>query len=187
MCCMSDGSTHLSTWVSRGTKQRFGVLAEGLGLSESALLKRSVQLMLQSTDARTAVVLERPAKVPRDLRLYVRLRAEDHLLLKERAGARGMASATYVAALVRAHLHGVAPLPDRELAELRGAVAAVGVVGRNLNQIARVANLGLPTSGPTREDLRALLRALERLRDHFKAALKANAESWESGHDQTNR
>lgn len=184
---MSNGSAHLSTWVSDDTKQRFGTLARGLGLSESALLKRSVQLMLRSTDASTATVLERPAQVPRDLRLYVRLRAEDHLLLKERAGARAMASATYVAALVRAHLHAITPLPDRELAELRSAVAAVGVVGRNLNQIARVANLGLPTSGPTREDLRALLRALEGLRDHFKAVLEANAQSWESGHDQTNR
>jgi hypothetical protein len=41
---MSNGSTHLSSWVSKGTKQRFGGLAEALGLSESALLKRSVQL-----------------------------------------------------------------------------------------------------------------------------------------------
>jgi hypothetical protein len=42
--------------------------------------------------------------------------------------------------LVRAHLRGVSPLPDRELAELRHAADALGAVGRNLNQIARVAH-----------------------------------------------
>lgn len=181
MCCMSNGSTHLSTWVSEETKQRFGVLAQGLGLSESALLKRSVELMLQSTDTTTLRVFEAPAKAPRDLRLYVRLRSEDHVLLRERARARGMAPATYVAALVRSHLHAVTPLPDRELADLQRAIAALGLVGRNLNQIARAAKQGAPVNGPSLDDLRAVLRALEGLRDHFKALLKANAESWESG------
>ena len=37
--------------------------------------------------------------------LYIRLRKEDRLLLHERAGARGMASATYASVLVRAHLY----------------------------------------------------------------------------------
>ncbi len=186
MCCMSNGSTHLSTWVSQETKQRFTALAQGLGLSESALLKRSVQLMLLSMDATSASMLDAPAKVPRDLRLYVRLRHADHLLLKERAGARGMAPATYVATLTRSHLHAVAPLPDRELDELKRAVAALGLVGRNLNQIARAANQGAILNGPTLTDLRAVLRALEALRDHFKAVLKTNADSWESGHAETN-
>jgi len=187
MCCMSNGSTHLSAWVSHETKQRFGALAEGLGLSESVLLKRSVQLMLLSTDATSAGTLAPVAKVPRDLRLYVRLRPADHLLLKERAAARGMAAATYVATLTRPHLNAVTPLPDRELDELKCAVAALGFVGRNLNQIARAANQDAALYGPSLSDLRALLRALEGLRDHFKAVLKANAESWESGHAETNR
>ena len=43
------GSTHLTTWVSAEIKQRFGALADQLGLSESALLKRLVDLNLQST------------------------------------------------------------------------------------------------------------------------------------------
>jgi len=184
---MSKGSTHLSTWVSQETKQRFGALAEGLGLSESALLKRSVQLMLLSADATSAATIGPATKAPRDLRLYVRLCSADHLLLKERAAARGMAPATYVAILTRSHLHAVTPLPDRELDELKRAVAALGLVGRNLNQIARAANQGVALGGPSLSDLRALLRALEGLRDHFKAVLTANAESWESGHAETNR
>jgi len=184
---MPNSSTHLSTWVTQETKQRFGVLAQALGLSESALLKRSVQLMIQSTDTAAVSMLKASPKPPRDLRLYARLDTADHLRLKERATARGMAPATYVAALVHSHLWAVTPIPDREMAELQRAVSAVGIVGRNLNQIARAANLGTPPNGPSRDDLRALLRALEGLRDHFKTLLKANADSWESGRDQTSR
>lgn len=73
---------------------------------------------------------------------------------------------------------------ERELAELKRAVAALGAIGRNLNQIARAANRGGNWHGPSATDLRALLRALEGLRDHVKALVAANIESWETGHDQ---
>jgi hypothetical protein len=41
---MSDG-THLTTWVMRETKDRFAAVARHQGLSDSALLKRLVELM----------------------------------------------------------------------------------------------------------------------------------------------
>jgi hypothetical protein len=186
MCCMTNGSTHLSTWVTQETKQRFGALAQGLGLSESALLKRSVHLMLKSTNVSDALPTQ-PPKLPRDLRLYVRLRADDHGLLRERADGRGMAAATYASMVLRAHLRSVTPLPERELTELRRSVGALGVIGRNLNQIARVANQTGKLSGPSSADLRGLLRALEGLRDHVKALMLANTASWESGHAEANR
>jgi hypothetical protein len=47
---MSDG-THLTTWVTRETKERFAAVARHQGLSDSALLKRLVELMLQSAGA----------------------------------------------------------------------------------------------------------------------------------------
>ena len=59
----------------------------------------------------------------RDSRLYVRLRHEDRLLLRERAAARGMAAATYVSVLVRSHLRNLAPLPKEELLALKRSVA----------------------------------------------------------------
>src|SRR5690348_11974629 len=112
------GSTHLSTWVSTETKERFGVVAAQLGLSESALLKRLVELNLQSTQPARADISAPPALGARGARLYVRLRPEDHLLLRERATARGMPAATYVTMLVRAHLRMLTPIPDREMAEV---------------------------------------------------------------------
>ena len=136
-----NGSTHLSTWVSVETKQRFGALAGQLGLSESALLKRLVDLNLQcARGVESAAVPAPPVKLGRNSRLYVRLRSEDHLILRERAAGRAIAAATYASFVLRAHLRATVPIPDRELAELKRSVAALGLVGRNLNQIARVAN-----------------------------------------------
>jgi hypothetical protein len=176
------GSTHLSTWVAAETKRRFAALAEELGLSESALLKRSITFMLRSVQPSEFGVPIETAKVPRNLRLYVRLRAEDHQLLGERAAARGMRAATYTSFLVRSHLRALAPVPDRELAALTAAIAELGAIGRNLNQIARVANLTGRVEGLRREDLLALLRALEGLRDHVKGIVRSNLASWETGH-----
>ncbi len=176
---MNDGA-HLSTWVTQATKHRFVAIARELGLSESALLKRSVNLLLQSTSM-TPDVVDAPTKVPRDLRLYVRLRPEDHRLLGARATARGMASATYASMLLRAHLQAVVPLPDRELKELTRAIGELGAIGRNLNQIAKVVHQTGKLTGPSVSDLHTLLKALQCLREHIKALVQANAVSWESG------
>lgn len=115
-------------------------------------------------------------------RLYVRLRREDRLLLHERAAARGMASATYVSVLVRAHLRALTPLPKEELAALKHAVAELGAIGRNINQIARAVNQGARVAGPGRDEFRAILKICEALRDHTKGLIKANTASWTSGY-----
>lgn len=124
----------------------------------------------------------RDTELSRVSRLYVRLRREDRLLLRERSAARGMASATYVSALVRAHLRHLAPLPKEELFALRRAVAELGAIGRNLNQIARRVNQGGRTERFGREDVRAFLAICTALRDHTKDLIKVNTSSWETGH-----
>jgi hypothetical protein len=124
-------------------------------------------------------------KIARDARLYVRLAPEDRILLSDRAMARGLPSATYVSVLVRSHVRNLAPLPRQELLALKRSVAELGAIGRNLNQIARAANQGVKPAGPGREDLKAMLRVAEGLRDHVKALLRANQISWEQGHAET--
>ena len=91
------------------------------------------------------------------------------------------ASATYVSVLVRSHLRNLAPLPKEELLALKRSVAELGTIGRNLNQIARAANQGGKPAGPGREDLKAMLRVAEGLRDHVKALLRANQISLGAG------
>lgn len=89
-----------------------------------------------------------------------------------------MRSATYVSVLVRSHLRNLTPLPQEELTALKRSVAELGAIGRNLNQIARAANQGAKLTGPRREDLRAMLKIAEALRDHVKALIRANQSSW---------
>ena len=52
-------------------------------------------------------------------------------MLRERASARGMASATYVALLTRSHLRGAAPIPKAEFLALRQSVNELTAMGRN--------------------------------------------------------
>jgi predicted ATPase with chaperone activity len=162
-------------------------LAQQRNLSDSAFLQRLVELVVQNAGIGTGQIVAPVEPVARGARLYVRLRSEDHVLLRERAAARGMAAATYASTVLRAHLRAVAPLPDREFAELKRAVGELGMIGRNLNQIARVANQTGNLAGPTTADLRAVLRALEGLRDHVKSLMLANTKSWESGSAETTR
>ncbi len=95
-----------------------------------------------------------------------------------------MAAATYVSVLVRAHQRQLTPVPQDELQALSRAVAELGAIGRDLNQIARANHQADLIGGPRREDVLAMLRVCEALRDHVKALLKANAVSWKVGYAQ---
>lgn len=159
------------------------MVARHQGLSDSALLKRLIDLMLLSTNpAATNSNADTELENTRSTRLTVRLRPDDVPLLKARAAARGMAPATYLAVLARVHLRSLAPFPKDELGSLKRSVSELGAIGRNLNQIARAANQGERVGVPGREDLRALLRVCEGLRDHVRALVAANLKSWELGH-----
>jgi len=111
----------------------------------------------------------------------IRLRPDDQILLRDRAAARGMAPATYVSVLTRAHLRSLAPLPKEELSALRRTVGELGSIGRNLNQIAHAANQGQVVTSPGCKDLEAMLRVCGTLRDSLKRVLLANLKSWELG------
>jgi hypothetical protein len=168
--------------VTPETKARFRALAEHQHLTESTMLKRMIDLTIRSVGAGSEERLQPNHGLARQARLYIRLRPDDQLLLRERAAARQMAAATYVSVLVRAHLRALQPLPKQELMALKRVVAELGAIGRNLNQIARAANQGGRVAGPQREDLRAFLNVCEALRDNVKGVIKANLSSWEAGH-----
>jgi len=173
--------------VTSETKARFRALAERQQLTESVLLKRMIDLTIQSVSVIEGEALRPTNQAAVGGRVCIRLRSEDQLLLRERASARQMAAATYVSVLVRAHLRALPPLPKDELIALKRSVAELGAIGRNLNQIARAANGGGRVAGPSSEDLRAMLKVCERLRDHVKALIKANTASWEHGNAEADR
>jgi len=107
------------------------------------------------------------------------------VLLHARAAARGIPAATYVSVLTRSHLRKLTPLPKEELLALKRTVSELGRIGRLLNPIARAAYQGDRVTGPGREDLRALLRVCEGLRDHVKNLLRVNLASWKQGYLET--
>lgn len=180
-----SGSPCVQCRVSPEIKARLHAVAEQQQVTESVLLKRLLGAALLSSGVSDANAVEPIEPVVRNARVFVRLRPEDYVLLRERAASRDMASATYASIVLRTHLRSVAPFPERVLLELKRAVAELGAIGRNLNQIARVANQTGRLAGPNSQDLQALLRALAALRDHVKGAIRSNTASWESGHAET--
>lgn len=171
--------------VTTETKSRVATLARNRELSESAFLKQLVEVALAGAgiDAdKRADILEPAAAKDR---LSLRLPLGDAMLLRERARARSVPTSRYVSLLIRSHLRNVAPMPPAELDALRRSIAEVGVIGRNLNQIARAMNQGEIPNGPTRAEVQVLIRALTNLKDQIKAVVAANLVSWRDGIEKT--
>jgi hypothetical protein len=181
----------IKTRLTPETKARVAEVTQAELLTEAIWLRRLILRELQSNhtarraSATFAVRGQCSTRRGPVSRLNVRLRTEDRLLLHERAAARGMAAATYVSVLVRAHLRSLAPLPKDELLALKQAVSELGAVGRNLNQIARAANEGSRISPVGRDDFKAILKICEALRDHTKGLIKVNTSSWAAGHAES--
>jgi antitoxin (DNA-binding transcriptional repressor) of toxin-antitoxin stability system len=166
--------------VDESTKQRFRALASRQGVSESALLKRLLDVALLGTE-NGAVADGQAIAVAKDARLYVRVSPLDRRLLIERAGRRELRAATYVSLLIRAHLREAAPLPNAELAALKRSIAELAAIGRNLNQFVRTVQDGGPSPGFTVENAKTLIRVCEVLHERTKQLIAANAASWRGG------
>ena len=154
---------HLTTWISRDSKERFSRVAEAQALSESALLRRLVEASLIAARTFDMSTASRAEPVANTGRISVRLRHDDLIFLRERARARDLPTSTYVSYLVRAHLRTQTPLPTAELEALKRSVAEVGAIGRNINQIARAVNQQQWPGGPNHADLLAIMRALAKI------------------------
>jgi uncharacterized protein (DUF1778 family) len=171
--------------VSSETKSRLRALAQAQQQSESAIIKSLLDSLMDDACGSRAVTIAEPA-APRGARLYIRLLPEDQRLLKERAAARQMAPATYVAMLVRAHLRDLSPLPKDELAALKDVVAKLGAFGRYLHALVRAVNQGSNPPDSMNASFHAMLRICKALHDHVKAVVRANATSWRTGQGEPN-
>ena len=168
--------------VSSETKARLRALAQRQQLSESALLKRLVDLVLNSATDVVSASAPSADRAIRCTRLYVRLTAHDRRLIEERAIARCLRPATYASNVLRAHLSGGSPIPDAELRALRQVTRELGAIGRNLNQIAHALNQGRPEAGPNMQTLQRILEACVATHGYVRAYIAKNLRSWESGH-----
>ena len=171
--------------VTSETKARVRRLAERDGITESALLRQLLDVVLRTANLDEPPAMALADKVNRRGRVNMRLEPEDWRLLRERAKARGMAAATYSSYVLRAHMRGAAPLPKAEYTLLKQSIEQLATVGRNLNQIARAMNQGDRPAVPGRAEVAAMLKVSEGLREHFKGLLDANDRSWGTGHGKT--
>jgi hypothetical protein len=171
--------------VSSETKALLQSIAAREQVTESALVRELLETLVRASATESPAGGKPDDTELRAERMSIRLSPDDRFLLCERATARGMPSATYVAVLVRSHLRRLTPLPTEEFDALRRSIAELGAVGRNLNQIARALNAGGRSAGPGREDLELMLKIAMGLRDHVKALLIANETSWERGYAET--
>jgi hypothetical protein len=171
--------------VSSETKTLLQRIAAREQVTESALVRKLLETLVRTSATDSAALGESDDTELRGERMSIRLSPDDRLLLCERATAREMPSATYVAVLVRSHLRKLTPLPAEELAALKRSIAELGAIGRNLNQIARMLNAGGRPDGPRHHDLELMLKIAVGLRDHVRALLKANETSWGRGYAET--
>jgi hypothetical protein len=167
----------ISARVTAETKERLAAIARRRGVSQSALLKRLVEVALITAATEDPPLDEEPKPLPASGRISVRLRPDDLLLLRERAKARSMASSTYVTFLLREHLRSLTPLPTVEFAALRKALMEVAAIGRNFNQMARALNAGKRSTGPDTTDLKKLIQVLTALWGRIRGLLDANSRS----------
>lgn len=186
----------LKARVSPEIKLQAKVIAARGMLTEAAWLKRIIMKEIRATElngddvpsVRTDAGIHRVRRDPagRYRPVYVRFTDDDRLLLEARAAARGMRPATYVSVLTRGHLRALTPLPKDELLALKRSISELACIGRNINQIAKLANEGGRLPGSVREEFRAMLKICDALRESTKALLKANVVSWSTGHVETN-
>ena len=149
------------------------------------MLRRLLENMVIPAREPDDLEITRVEELPSTRRVSVRLRADDLLLLRERARARSIPTSTYISYLVRSHLTAQTPLPTEELAVLKKSVAEIGAIGRNINQIARAVNQQQWPSGPDPAVLSQMVRVLIATRAQIKALINANLASWDSGNATT--
>lgn len=150
--------------------------------SESAWVRRAIIAALGERDADDVPATELQSRKRRDKRLSVRLRPDDRRNLADRAELRGMAPATYVAVLVRAHLRDLAPIPAAELRGMYKSVSELSAIGRNLNTIAAAINREQRTTLPGRQEVIAMIKVCTALRDFTVNTIKLNNQSWKVGY-----
>jgi len=169
----------IAAWATPERKGQFAALAASRGLSESKLLGLLIDSVLERNPVDEAGD-DRHSEVEEVDRITLRLRPGDGKWLRLRAQRRGMKYTTYGAALIRAHVRANPPMPIEELARIERSLAEVSALERRLSQIAR----GMRDYPGLREELAAVLRAVNEVRQAVREVVKVNRISWESADAQ---
>jgi hypothetical protein len=144
-------------------------------LSESALALTAIRAVI-ATDSGSLDPYATCERTPATDRITIRLRPGDGEAIARRAVQRGMKAATYVAALVRAHVVVDPPLAAKELAALKQSVVVLAAMGRLLARTRL-------SPGASQEDLHRTRAAVADLEQSTHDLARAALISWETRSD----
>ena len=183
----SRSSRVIATRVPPDTRARFAALAARHHLSASNLLAKMVDEVLKThADISPGSTGQRAPNEPESSagfadRLTLRLRKGDRALAAERACARGMKTASYLAMLIHNHVRRSAVLPPKELEQLRVTCAQLAVLGRQLRMFGMPNTLPGPGASDLGEAIASVRREVEAAREATAAIVYRNLISWETG------
>lgn len=148
------------------TKRRFAALAEGQGLSESALLRRMVVTVIAGA-AGEVPTYPRGGRGRLGGKVDFRLGPDELAAAQAIAEPEGRSVAAWIRAMLRWRLQGVVPFNRHELHGLGKALVALNQLGRNLNELVRYFHrTGRVDPDSVKAD--ALAQAVANLRDRVQ-------------------
>ena len=164
--------------LSGNEKDRFQALAEAQGMSDARLGLIAIRRLLDEELAATPSA--DPEGEPASERITIRLRPGDRRRVRERALARRMRDAGYLAALVRAHVVANPPLPKAEIEELKQAIGALVRAIADLSTCARELARHRKHTATVWNEVRKAREQVIALERQFHAYTKAAVIAWEA-------
>ena len=183
----SRSSRVIATRVSPETRAHFVALAARHHLSASTLLAKMVDEVLKTNgDISLGSGAQRPLPESENDsgvvdRITLRLRKGDRALAAERARARGMKTASYLALLIHNHVRDAAVLPPNELDQIKVTGARLAALGRQLRMFGMPNTLSESVASDLGEAIASVRREVEVAREATAAIVHRNLISWETG------
>ncbi|CAN7593647.1 hypothetical protein LJR161_004348 [Variovorax paradoxus] len=183
----SRSSRVIATRVSPETRAHFVALAARHHLSASSLLAKMVDEVLKTHgdispgSGAQRFPDESESRPGAADRLTLRLRKGDRALAAERARARGMKTASYLALLIHNHVRIAAVLPPNELDQIKVTAARLAALGRQLRMFGMPNTLPGPVASDLGETIASVRQEVEVAREATAALVRRNLISWETG------
>lgn len=176
----------LNIHLGPGLKSRWNAYCAHLGKKPGAAIREAVEAQLSKADSSPAAAPVRP--VPkrqaderpdegRKARIEVRLTPSEKAAVHELAEAEGCSPQQWIINTVRATLTRQPQFGMRELDALGESNYQLLAIGRNLNQIAKRLNEGLPET-VTVEHIEKLCKVIEQHTELVSKAMRASLERW---------
>ena len=183
----SLSSRVIATRVPPETSARFAALAARHHLSASSLLAKMVDEVLKTPGESwldpggQRSPCETESGIGEADRVTLRLRKGDRALAAERAGVRGMKTASYLALLIHNHVRDAAVLPPNELDQIKVTVARLAALQRQLRTFGMPNTQAVQVAPDLGEAIAMVRRAIEVAREATAAIVRRNLISWETG------